>query len=255
MTVRGLRTHSVRKASTRIPYLAKLRNLALAPLFDVLAPLVADREPISPIANLSESDKQFLHTFTHNKHSKLVFLNDIYFEAADIARLMTTADMDYDVACGLDFYTRFYDHYVTRDLNGDFFSDHFPFVRHRASQPLARRDQWFPVYSCWNGGVSMNPAPFLEKRLQFRADVTNQSCIPSECFLICEDFRRLGYPTVLLNPNVKVTYTKVDYLFHKYLVPVYNYLLALVHFPQPTYIASNANAVYNLNVECGTPKR
>lgn len=74
----------------------------------------------------------------------------------DIIRLLSTDDLEYDIVCGLDFYTRFYDHYATRDilflyyilssillwiyvhLNGDWFADHYPFVRHASSQALAR---------------------------------------------------------------------------------------------------------------------
>ena len=71
-------------------------------------------------------------------------------------------------------------------------------------------DEPYPVHRGISSHILSLPSPFKQKvtsmqnRLQFRADTTDPSCIHSECFLICEDFRRLGYPKVLLNPNVKV---------------------------------------------------
>lgn len=237
----------IRGNQERITYLTKIRNQGLVPLDD----MISDES-----YGTTEGDVTFRHSFMNNKFSKLVFMNDIYFKAIDIIHLLATAGMEYDIACGLDFYTLFYDHYATRDMNGDWFSDYYPFVRHIPSQELARRGQPFTVYSCWNGGASMNPGPFLQSKLHFRANEPDAECIHSECFLICEDYRLLGYHRIFVNPNVKVTYKSSDYLLHQYLMPISDFFLALFHYPTPTYIAEGGGSLLsNLTVECGIPKK
>lgn len=76
-------------------------------------------------------------------------------------RLLLTSDGHYDLACGLDFYNTFYDQWVARDVNGDPFYSHFPFVRDATSAARVRRDQWFEAKCCWNGVAVMRAAPFL----------------------------------------------------------------------------------------------
>ena len=57
----------------RIVKLAKIRNLSLEPL----------------------------HSQTTDQFDKILYLNDIVFDAKDAIRLLTTRDGDYDAVCGM----------------------------------------------------------------------------------------------------------------------------------------------------------
>jgi len=232
-------TNLRQKYPDRIEFLALVRNRALEPLYS--------------FATLLKEEPGFAVSLSSSAHFKLVFLNDIYFKAEDVLRLIGTRSLNYDIACGLDFYTLFYDHYATRDIHGDFFANVFPFSREPVTQKLARNWQEFPVYSCWNGGAVLRVEPFIKNQVRFRASNDKvEKCNHSECFNICEDFRRLNYTSIFLNPNVQVTYTHADYLFHEYLMPIGNFFLSLFYYPTPKYAATEKKSAY-LNVPCGIP--
>lgn len=63
----------------------------------------------------------------------------------------------------------------------------------------------FPVHCCWNGLVVFNAAPFARHGLRFRAHQPDE-CAASECSLMCDDFKRLGYSTALVDPGVRQAY-------------------------------------------------
>ncbi|POW08061.1 hypothetical protein PSTT_07837 [Puccinia striiformis] len=65
-----------------------------------------------------------------------------------------------------------------------------------------------PVYSCWNGIVSLSPKPFREG-IKFRAaDRKIGECPSSECQLLAKDFWSLGFNKWILVPKVAVTYSQ-----------------------------------------------
>jgi len=227
----------------RIEYLAVVRNRALAPLLDFVQ------------NGTMFADNEYTTSLFASKHSRVVFINDIYFKAIDMIRLIGTHNQNYDIACGMDFYTQFYDHYATRDVRGDWLVNLYPYVKEPVSQQLVRDNKPFPVYSCWNGAASMSVEPFFKHNVKFRSNSANDMCDHSECFLICEDFREANFSRVYINPRVKVAYKKSDYLFQQYLMPVLDVGLAWVHRPTTDYVAPEFNFAShkNLTVQCGIP--
>ena len=103
----------------------------------------------------------------------------VFVQAEALVQLLLTNDMQYDVACGMDFERlKFYDVWVTRDISvrvvplvpqthepqcspsalwrlsqGEAFSSWYPFVQDPLSQLAMRYEHPFRVYSCWNGAV------------------------------------------------------------------------------------------------------
>ena len=79
----------IQKLPNRYKFLANIRNEALKPLYTL--------------------------TWNSNK-TRILFFNDIYYKVSDVINLINTNNMEYDLACGLDFYYAFYDMLVTRDF-------------------------------------------------------------------------------------------------------------------------------------------
>lgn len=241
-----MENNDMRKNYTdRIEYLAVVRNYAMEPLFN----FVENRT--HPHTNMGP----YLGSLFHSKYSRVIFINDIYFTALDMVRLISTHSHEYDIACGLDFYQTFYDQYATRDIRGDWFAKVFPYSREPYTQQLARQYKDFPVYSCWNGAAVMDVEPFYRHKVQFRGNGDNAECIHSECFLICEDFRRLNYTSVYINPRIKFTYTYKDHLFQRYIMSVADFFLSIFYYPTSNYeppdLEQHRNAF--LDVQCGIP--
>jgi len=172
-----------------------------------------------------------------------------------MVRLIGTHHFNYDIACGLDFYTLFYDHYATRDINGNWFANVFPYSREATTQDLARRGEEFPVYSCWNGAAAMVVQPFSKYKLKFRGNEPDAKCIHSECFLICEDFRHLNFSDIYINPKVRVTYQWIDYMFQQYLMPIADFFFSLFYYPSPIQTSPEMldHRSMNFDVQCGIP--
>jgi len=227
----------------RIDYLAVVRNKALAPLLEFVN------------NGTKFADSGYTSSLINSKHSRVVFINDIYFKAIDIVRLIGTHGHNYGVACGLDFYSQFYDHYVTRDIQGSWFVNVYPYVKEPRSQQLVRENKDFPVYSCWNGAASMSVQPFYKHNIKFRSSSANDTCDHSECFLICEDFRELNYTHIYINPSVKVAYKKSDYLFQQYLMSIVDTGLSMFYHPTTDYVAPefSERPEKRLTVQCGIP--
>lgn len=60
-----------------------IRNRALEPLWGFFAkPFTPGSHDLS--THLTEAERQFMLTFINNPHSRLVFMNDIYFKAFSI---------------------------------------------------------------------------------------------------------------------------------------------------------------------------
>jgi hypothetical protein len=179
----------------RIPYLARLRNIALQPLYD--------------------------ESMTDMTFDKIVFLNDVVFNALDVANLLGTRDGDFAAACSLDFSKppSFYDTFAFRDAEGgNKLMKKWPFFRARASRQAIKASHAVPMKSCWNGIVAMDATPFYPDEngaaLTFRglpASLAKSHLEASECCLIHADNPLTESKGVWLNPAVRVGYTGPAY--------------------------------------------
>ncbi|RPA71163.1 hypothetical protein BJ508DRAFT_109060 [Ascobolus immersus RN42] len=178
----------------RIPYLAGLRNGVLGPLWDGTA---------------------------GGGWERVLFLNDVIFEAEDAMRLLGTNNGSYAAACALDFSKphRLYDTFATRDSNGNPpATGHFPYFFPSASRDVLLHPELsrniIPVKSCWNGMVAFDAGPFLPARdgmLRFRGtddSLAQKRVEASECCLIHADNPLSRSKGVFINAGVKVAYNK-----------------------------------------------
>ncbi|KAK3687693.1 cryptococcal mannosyltransferase 1-domain-containing protein [Podospora appendiculata] len=175
------------KALRRIPYLSRLRNLSLQPLRDLAANGT---------------------TFDH-----VLFLGDVIFTTADVAKLLTTNDYHYAAACSLDFSRPplYYDTFALRDSDGhEHASQTWPYFRSSKSRNALLNHAPVPVSSCWNGIVAMPTSAFTGSQgLNFRGidDTLAQLHLEgSECCLIHADNPASRTRGVYLNPAVRVGY-------------------------------------------------
>lgn len=130
---------------SRIAYLAEVRNKALEPL--------------------ATSDTHF---------DKLLFINDVFFEPMDAARLLWGTNVKdgkskYKAVCGADFVTswKYYDTFATRDLEG--YSIGVPIFPWFAGEgkAVSRKDvlagkDAVRVKSCWGGIVAFDAKYFRQ---------------------------------------------------------------------------------------------
>ncbi len=186
-----------KKHYSRIDFLVRLRNMVLEPMY-------------------SHIDWNF-EDFT------ILFFNDIIYKWQDVIKLIMTNDMNYDVACGLDFYDQFYDVWVSRDLNDRRLTSYFPYFVDDTGKYQVLTGEPVRVFSCWNGLAVMKAEPFsYMNEFRFRSSI---SVIESECFLICYDYWKFGFNKILINPNIKFTYEYIHYYKAKYFDPIFN-----IHF-------------------------
>lgn len=180
--------------SIRIPLMAAFRNRALLPLFNAadmaaLHAMVSDAGDAKPPSDLSH-----LGLVAEGSSSiataAVVFLNDVLLRAEDVLQLMATqggmrgagaaggaddadAQAAYDMACATDYeLLKLYDVWVARDLNGNRFSDWYPYAQPGTPSPAAaswQRDaasvmsgRPFRVYSCWNGAVVVRAQALMQ---------------------------------------------------------------------------------------------
>ncbi|PLB48395.1 putative polysaccharide export protein [Aspergillus steynii IBT 23096] len=181
-----------KKELRRIPYLARLRNLTVKPLEDLI------RQGI---------------TF-----DKVLFLNDVVFTVEDVLSLLNTNDGQYAAACSLDFSKppQYYDTFALRDSEGsETVMQKWPYFRAAASRNALLAMSPVPVRSCWNGMVAMPIEPFVsDKPLRFRGipdSLALQHLEGSECCLIHADNPLSSTRGVYLNPNVRVGYNAQAY--------------------------------------------
>jgi hypothetical protein len=132
----------------RITFLAEVRNKAMEPL--------------------NTLDKKF---------DKVLFINDVFFSAADAARILWGTNVnaqgvsEYKAACAMDFINswKYYDTFATRDFEG--YSMGLPIYPWFASEgdAVSRRDvlagrDAVRVKSCWGGMVAFD-ARYLQRDL------------------------------------------------------------------------------------------
>lgn len=184
-----------RENLNRIEFLAQLRNLALKPLYSL------GWEP---------------------KSASIVYLNDIVYSSLQLIKLINTNDGKYDMACALDFFFRFYDTWVARDLRGKKLDPTYPIFWDSTARALERQGNPIRVFSCWNGVAVLKAEPFLAKgsnAVTFRPSAPKQ-VYHSECFWICYDFWASGFTRILINPQVIVSYERLWYWLQNYVWPI-----------------------------------
>jgi hypothetical protein len=174
----------------RIPFLAKIRNRTLQPLQD-----------------LWDAGEKFDY---------ILFLGDVVFDSEDVITLLDTNNGDYAAACSLDFADPplYYDSFVLRDSNSDpHMIQTWPYFRSRTSRHALKQNKPVPVAACWNGIVSMPVEPLVSGKNPLRFRALHDALAPyhfeaSECCLIHADNDLFAKKPVLLNPAVRVGYTK-----------------------------------------------
>lgn len=172
----------------RIPYLAKLRNIALEPLFE-----------------LQQKGLKF---------DKVLFLNDVVFNNHDVQTLLHTNEGEYAAACSLDFSkpATLYDTFALRDINGkEPMMLTWPYFGNRQNRKAVERSIPVRVKSCWNGIVAMHAEAFYGgyRSLGFRGlddSLAESHLEASECCLIHADNPFSTWKGVWMNPNVRVGY-------------------------------------------------
>ncbi|EMC98548.1 glycosyltransferase family 69 protein [Baudoinia panamericana UAMH 10762] len=176
----------------RIPYLARLRNQAMQPLYE-----------------LREAGQTF---------DKVLWLNDVVFNSYNVRKLLNTRSGDFAAACALDFKIppAFYDTFALRDARGYApIMDTWPFFRSAQSRDALTHAEPIPVSSCWNGMVAFDAAPFYDANpLVFRAlpdSLAVSHLEASECCLIHADNPLTRSKGVWINPNVRVAYNGSSY--------------------------------------------
>ncbi|KAK5117431.1 hypothetical protein LTR85_008816 [Meristemomyces frigidus] len=177
----------------RIPYLARLRNLVMQPLYE-----------------MQQSGETF---------DKVLWLNDVVFNTDDVRTLLATRSGDYAAACALDFKRppMFYDTFALRDAEGyEPLMETWPYFQSSQSREAVIHGRPIPVASCWNGMVMFDAAPFYDIRrpLAFRgiSDGLAASHLEgSECCLIHADNPLSRTKGVWVNPQVRVGYNGTAY--------------------------------------------
>ncbi|KAJ1904629.1 hypothetical protein GGH13_008034 [Coemansia sp. S155-1] len=168
----------------RIEYLAKVRNLALEPLYS--------------------SDA---------KYGRVLFINDIFFCMTDLLELLFQARAhSAHLTCGEDFDTYnggpgFYDTWVTRDMRGKMpKKEMHKMFKDDISMVAQMRDRPFQVQCCWNGAALIDAQVFRgDDGLRFRRSAEGE-CSASECSLFCNDMWAKGFRRTVMVPRVKVSY-------------------------------------------------
>ena len=94
--------------------------------------------------------------------------------------------------------------WVARGITGNRLSNTHPYLQHPPSQQQLLSGYPVPVYCCWNGLAILRAEP-LHQGLHFRTHQPGE-CRASECSLLCDDYHRLGFSHVVMDPAVQVAY-------------------------------------------------
>ncbi|KAH8589288.1 cryptococcal mannosyltransferase 1-domain-containing protein [Bisporella sp. PMI_857] len=140
--------------------------------------LPTGEERIKRIAFLAEVRNKALEPLkaTKTRFDRVLFINDVVFEAKDATRLLWGTNLDaegnahYKAACGTDFVTswKYYDTYATRDLEGYSIGvPIFPWFANVGNDAQSRRDvlagrDAVRVKSCWGGIVAFDGRYFQD---------------------------------------------------------------------------------------------
>jgi hypothetical protein len=148
--------------------------------------------------------------------TKILFFNDIIFSYKDIIRLIDTNEGNYDLACGMDFYESFYDTWVSVGVDGYFFRSYYPYFQNSVAMDRVINKENVRVFSCWNGVAALKAEPFDKYNLAFRWPTKFRQ---SECMLLISDLWDKNRNMIIVNPNLKFSYTYYYYYMNKYVYP------------------------------------
>ena len=188
-----IETSRGRKELRRVPYLADLRNKAMAPL-----------------GQMSKADRR--------RFGKILWINDVVFTVEDVLILLGARGGEYAAVCSMDYSKppAYYDTFALRDNNGhEAASSTFPYFRSEASRDAILRGHPVPVQSCWNGMIAFDAEPFISvDSLKFRGvrdSLATFHLEGSECCLVHYDNPLSSQKGVWLIPNVRVGYSSEAY--------------------------------------------
>ncbi|KXH64434.1 alpha-1,3-mannosyltransferase CMT1 [Colletotrichum nymphaeae SA-01] len=184
-------------AGDRIPKLAELRNMALAPL-------------VSGGPGKYAAD------------AVVLFLNDVAICLEDILELAhQRLYLGADMTCGFDWTyvgpdPTFYDVWISRTIAGDSFFE-IPadgnwnsawniFWNEDTSRRRFFDHKPLQVFSCWNGAVAMTARPLLDRLVSFRAPGPGE-CFQGEPQLFCKDLWNAGFGKIAVVPSVNLEYS------------------------------------------------
>ncbi|KAK4235105.1 glycosyltransferase [Achaetomium macrosporum] len=189
------------KEGNRIEKLARLRNMAVQPIFD---------DANAPTKRFSADN------------TTVIFLNDVAICAEDILELIhQRIFLGADMVCGMDWTyvgrdPTFYDVWIARGMNGDSFFEIPPdgnwnsawnlLWNDAAAQSRFHAHQPFQVFACWNGGAVFTAAPLIENGIRFRAERKGE-CHQGEPQLFCKDLWFHGYGKIAVVPTVNLEYS------------------------------------------------
>lgn len=198
-----------------------------------------DQDRVAWLASLrNEAIKPLKSLDWDYNNTRIIFLNDIWFQYIDLINLINSNNGIYDMVCGMDFYYSFYDDWVTRDINGKHLNRIYPYFHDKKSLKNLFSIQYhhhqqqlqhhydnntttaIHVFSCWNGVAIMLASPFIHDQIRFRVSYSNQTH-HSECFWLCYDFWNIGLHHIYINPHVKVAYDWFFYYLVNYIYPMF----------------------------------
>ncbi|KAI6325835.1 hypothetical protein MCOR14_001339 [Pyricularia oryzae] len=208
----------------RIMQLARLRNLALAPL-----------------TNPSRQDSG-----RYTNETTVIFTNDVAICTEDILELVHQRKVqEADMTCAMDWILEglFYDVWVSRTLAGNIFfrvplngSWEFSAQLMPNSTDAPSRERFdarrpFQVFACWNGAVAFNAAPLFRTGIRpgvsWSSDVADPrqkvdpvrfrrnmeldgECYMGEPTLFAKDLWYRGFGKIAVVPSVALSYTMAD---------------------------------------------
>lgn len=185
----------------RITALALLRNKALEPL-------------------LEESNRKSSRLAMK---PTIIFVNDVVLCPEDILDMLhQRVSQSAAMTCAFDWNKddgAFYDSWVSRSMSGNLFFE----VTHDGNHWLGNdmffdhpdsADRWhqslpIQVYSCWGGMVTLDAAPFLERKITFRS-ADKDECAMGEPMTLAKDLWKLKLGRILAIPTVNVAYEYDD---------------------------------------------
>ena len=174
------------------------------------------------------------------QHTSVLFVNDVRTTAEDMLRLIGGKN-SYDMMCGTDFEGYgLYDLWVARDVHGQFLSEQYPYFQQFSSRHLMLNGMPVPMYSCWNGMVSINATTLGNQMFrswvegETRTPIVSSSaqreqygrndgrCAASECQLVCKDLWTAtnNNAKIYMHPGVKLYYNYWSFLLHRWVAPV-----------------------------------
>lgn len=182
----------------RIKKLAKLRNMALQPLYDDPARFHPD--------------------------VSVVFLNDIAVCPNDILELVhQKVRQGAHMTCAMDWHYMpdetepvFYDVWISRAMTGESFfrvtdnggwdNSHKLFEHDDVTRKDWEKGRPFQVFACWNGVTVFTGKGFTEKGMRFRKNIHQHETFQGEVSVFAKDMWNLGYNKICVVPTVNVAY-------------------------------------------------